>query len=83
MLTGLINSPATFSRLMQSYLGSENTLIMILYLDDIMEFSSMLKIMLHKLVILFLKLQEYGLKLKQSLIHGKVKCLAIVVFTNR
>ena len=82
MPMGLVNAPATFSRLMQSCLGSENLETLILYLDDILVFAPTFQIMYDRLSLLFHKLQEYGLKLKPSkcsLLQREVKYLGHVV----
>ena len=61
MPMGLVNAPATFARLMQACLGEEN---IILYLDDILVFADSFAQMITRLRWTFVKLRNYGLKIK-------------------
>ena len=63
---GLINAPATFARLMQSCLGEENVKSLILYLDDILVYAKSFSEMISRLLMMFIKLREYDLKIKQK-----------------
>ena len=60
----LINAPATFQRLMESCLGDLHLNWCIIYLDDIIVFSEMLKEHIKRLRGVFSKLVQAGLKLK-------------------
>ena len=60
---GLCNPPATFQRLMERCMG---TLNLIIYLDDIIIFSSSFEQHLERLESVFQKLSSYNLKLKPS-----------------
>ena len=66
---GLCNSPATFSRLMGKCLGDMNGNGVIIYLDDIMVYSSTALEMVERLETVFQRIREYGLKLKPSKCH--------------
>ena len=61
---GLSNSPATFQRLMEVVLGDLNYGSLLLYLDDILVFSSSFKEHLERLEVVFKRLRQHGLKLK-------------------
>ena len=63
---GLTNAPATFQRLMESYLGELHLNWCIIYLDDIIVFSRTPEEHLHRLTAVFNKLKAAGLKLKPS-----------------
>ena len=63
---GLCNSPATFQRLMEACLGDENFETLVLYLDDILVFSSTIEEHIERLDVVFTKLKEHGLKIKPS-----------------
>jgi len=63
---GLTNSPATFQRLMQTCMGDLHLAICLLFLDDIIIYSSTWEQHLERLEAVFRRLQEYGLKLKPS-----------------
>jgi transposase InsO family protein len=63
---GLVNSGASFQRLMESVMGSLNLEICLLYLDDIIVFSDSFDSHLQRLDIVLGKLEEAGLKLKPS-----------------
>ena len=62
----LTNTPATFHRLMDTCLGDLNLHWCIIYLDDIVIFSTDLASHLERLEAVFWKLEEAGLKLKPS-----------------
>ena len=61
---GLTNAPATFQRLTESCLGDLHLNWCIIYLDDIIVFSEMLKEHIKRLRGVFSKLVQAGLKLK-------------------
>ena len=61
---GLTNAPATFQRLMESCLGDMHLKWVIIYLDDIIIFSTTPKEHIQRLRGVFQKLHEAGLKLK-------------------
>ena len=54
---GLCNSPATFQRLMEACLGDENFETLVLYLDDILVFSSTIEEHIERLDVVFTKLK--------------------------
>ena len=62
----LLNSPATFQRLMETCLGDLQLNWYLIYLDDIIEFAKTPKDHLVWLRAIFWKLEEAGLKLKPS-----------------
>ena len=64
MPMGLINAPATFSRLMQAFLKEENLRTLVLYLDDVLVFSKSWGEMLERLDNVFKRLSSFGLKLE-------------------
>ena len=66
MSFGLINTPATFQRLMESCLGELHLTLCIIYLDDIIVFSNTPVEHLLRLSAVFEKLRAAGLKLKPS-----------------
>ena len=61
---GLTNGPATFQRLMEQVLKGLQWRTLVLYLDDIVVFSSSLEEHLERLEAVFGRLREAGLKLK-------------------
>ena len=61
MPMGLVNAPATFSRLILTYLGDQNLETLILYLDDILVFAPTFGVMLDRLAMVFRKLKDDGL----------------------
>ena len=63
---GLTNTPATFQKLMESCLGELYLYWCIIYLDDIIVFSSTPEEFLHRLKAVFNKLKAASLKLKPS-----------------
>ena len=66
---GLCNAPATFQRLMQNCLGELNLTYALIYLDDVIVFSSMEEDHIHRLRVVFSRFMEHGLKLKPSKCH--------------
>ena len=79
---GLCNSPATFQRLMEACLGDENFESLVLYLDDILVFSSTIEEHIERLDVVFTKLKAHGLKIKPSkcnFFRKEVKYLGHVV----
>ena len=62
----LCNMLAMFQRLMQNCLGKLNLIYCLIYLDDIIVFSLMVKEHLHRLHVVFDQFREYNLKLKPS-----------------
>ena len=63
---GLCNAPATFQRLMEHCMGTFNLNDCLIYLDDIIIFSSSFEQHLERLESVFQKLSSYNLKLKPS-----------------
>ena len=63
---GLCNSPPTFQRLMQNWLGELNLTYCLIYLDDVIVFSEMPEEHLQRMCVVFDRLREHGLKLKPS-----------------
>ena len=63
---GLCNAPATFQRLMERCMGDINLRDCLIYLDDIIIFSSTFEEHLGQLESVFRRLQEHNLKLKPS-----------------
>ena len=66
---GLCNTPATFPRLMQNYLGELNLTYALIYLDDVIVFSRTEEDHLIRLRVVFEHFREHGLKLKPSKCH--------------
>ena len=63
---GLINAPATFSRLVSKVFREEIFQILLVYLDDIILYSNTVEEHIRRLEIIFSKLEAHGLKLKAS-----------------
>ena len=63
---GLCNAPATIQRLMERCMGDLNLRDCLIYLDDIIIFSSTFEEHMERLVAVFERLQEHNLKLKPS-----------------
>ena len=63
---GLCNAPATFQRLMERCMGDINLRDCLIYLDDIIIFTSTFEEHLGQLEAVFKRLQEHNLKLKAS-----------------
>ena len=79
---GLCNAPSTFQRLMQRMFGDQQCQSLLLYLDDIVVFSSTVEQHLERLEIVLGRLQEQGLKAKLSkcaFFQPKVRYLGHVV----
>ena len=79
---GLSNSPATFQRLMEQCLGDLHLKKCLIFLDDIIVFSSTLEEHLENLQAVFQRLNEFGLRLKPSkckFFREKVRYLGYVV----
>ena len=79
---GLCNAPATFQRLMERCMGELNLRDCLIYLDDIIIFSSTFEEHVERLQAVFERLQENNLKLKPSkckLFRSKVSYLGHVV----
>lgn len=82
---GLMNAPATFQRLMNTVFGDMNLSEILIYLDDVIVFSSTLQEHLKRLESVFTRLRQHGLKLKPSKCHilqKEVKYLGHVVSEN-
>ncbi|XP_073500632.1 uncharacterized protein [Phyllobates terribilis] len=79
---GLCNAPGTFQRLMECCLGHRNFETVLLYLDDVIVYSTTYKDHLKHLAEVFDALASYGLKVKPSKCHllkPKVQYLGHVV----
>ena len=63
MPQGLMNSPSTFQRIMELIFGDMNLSELILYLDDLLVFSSTIPDHLDRLEKVFHRLHQHGLKL--------------------
>ena len=63
---GLCNAPSTFQWLMQRLFGDQQCQSLLLYLDDIVVFSSTVEQHLVRLELLLERLQQQGLKAKLS-----------------
>lgn len=61
---GLCNAPNTFQRLMQRIFGDQQCHSLLLYLDDIVVFSSTVELHLERLEVVLGRLQREGLKAK-------------------
>jgi len=60
---GLTNSPATYQRRMEEFLGSLNMTICLIYLDDLIIFSDSFDQQFEKLEIVMNRLEQCNLKL--------------------
>ena len=79
---GLCNAPGTFQRLMERMFGDQRFQSVLLYLDDIIVFSSTVRQHLERLEEVFSRLDRQGLKVKLSKCHffqKEVKYLGHVV----
>ena len=79
---GLCNAPATFQRLMERCVGDLNLRECLIYLDDIIIFSTTFEEHLERLQAVFARLQDHNLKLKPvkcKLFCSKVSYLGHVV----
>ena len=63
---GLCNAPATFQRLMERCMGEMNLRDCLIYLDDVIIFSTTFEEPLERLGAVFARLKEHNLKLKAS-----------------
>ena len=63
---GLCNAPATFQRLMERCMGELNLRDCLIYLDDVIIFSSTFQEHLDRLEAVFFRLRQHNLKLKAS-----------------
>ena len=82
MPQGLMNSPSTFQRIMEMIFGDLNLSELILYLDDVLVFSTTMQEHLDRLEKVFQRLQQHGLKLngaKCQLFRTQVAYLGHVV----
>lgn len=82
---GLCNAPGTFQRLMERIFGDQSLNSLLLYLDDIVIFSSSFHQHLQRLELVFKRLQDHNLKLKLEKCHlfqAKVKYLGHVISAN-
>ena len=61
---GLSNVGASFCHLMEMYLGDQQYLMLLLYLDDICIFSSSVDEMLNRVKMVLKRLQDFNLKIK-------------------
>ena len=61
---GLVNAPGTFQRVMEMCLGDLNLSELLIYLDDILVFSSTVEEHIDRLDIVFARLADFGLKIK-------------------
>lgn len=66
---GLCNSPSTFQRLMERIFGDERYNSLLLYLDDIVVFSSSFETHLQRLEMVLGRLEKHNLKLKLDKCH--------------
>uniref|UniRef100_A0A3B1KDF0 Gypsy retrotransposon integrase-like protein 1 n=1 Tax=Astyanax mexicanus TaxID=7994 RepID=A0A3B1KDF0_ASTMX len=66
---GLCNAPSTFQRLMERIFGDQSFHTLLLYLDDIVIFSSDLQQHLQRLDMVLSRLQQHNLKLKLEKCH--------------
>ena len=82
---GLQNAPATFQRLMTACLGEHNFESLLIYLDDVIVFSSTYEEHLQRLQLVFQGLRRFGLKLKPRkchLLQEKVNYLGHVIIAK-
>lgn len=63
---GLCNAPGTFQRLMERILGDQRFQSLLLYLDDVVVFSSSFEQHLQRLELVLSRFQSFGLKVKLS-----------------
>jgi hypothetical protein len=73
---GLCNAPATFQRLMQAVVGDLMFQILLVYLDDLLVYSSTFEDHLKRLDIILMRLTEAGLKLKPEKCHLFLRMVA-------
>jgi hypothetical protein len=82
MPLGLSNSPATFQRLMESYLRDLHLRKCLIYIDDIVVFSKTIEEHMENLKEVFVRLRDSALKLKPlkcQFLKEKVKYLGYLV----
>lgn len=82
MPQGLTNSPSTFQRVMEYILGDMNLTEIVLYLDDILVFSSSFEEHLNRLDRVLTRLHQNGLKVKGKkcdLLQREVKYLGHII----
>ena len=82
---GLTNAPATFQRLMESFLGDLHLNWCIIYLDDIIVFSEKPKEHIKRLRKVFSKLVQASLKLKPKkceFFKSRISYLGHIVFSS-
>ena len=85
MAFGLCNAPSTFQRLMERIFGDRRFQSVLLYLDDVIVFSSTVEQHLGRLEEVFVRLAEQGLKAKLSkckFFQREVNYLGHVVSTD-
>ena len=73
MPMGLCNSPGTLQRLMDVCFAQANFDLLLIYLDDILVFGRTIEEKLERLIYVFARLREHGLKLKVSKCHFFMK----------
>ena len=78
---GLCNAPSTFQRLMNQVLCDLVPEICLVYLDDIIIFSSTLEQHIHHLELVFQKLRQAGLKIKPQKCHLLCSSVKYLGFT--
>ena len=79
---GLCNVPGTFQRLMERIFGDQNFQSLLIYLDDIVIFSSSFEAHLQRLKLVLSRLQQQNLKLKLkkcNFLEKEVKYLGHVI----
>lgn len=85
MPQGITNAPSTFQRLMERCMGSLNLKEVLVFIDDIIVFSSTLEEHETRLLRVLQQLREYGLKLspkKCSFFQSSVRYLGHIVSTK-
>lgn len=78
----LLNSPATYQRIMEECLGDLNTKICMIYLDDVIIFADSFEEHLERLYLIFNRLRECNLKMnakKCKLFQKQVKYVGFIV----
>lgn len=82
MPQGITNAPATFQRLMEKCIGDMAFTDVLVYLDDLLIFSSTLEEHLDRLNKVLSRLEQFGLKLnveKCHFVQTSVKCLGHII----
>jgi hypothetical protein len=80
MPMGLCNSPATYQRLMQHIFNDTLFQILLIYLDDLIIYSTIIEEHIERLDKVFIRLKEHGLKLngkKCNFFKPQVKYLGL------